>query len=154
MALPSCSLSVSSTFGHFGLLIRLVTPQSIALMKPLSTGLFSTSSGDCRSDVRVGMIVLVGSSTVQRFMLSGRVRKSIQIQAASCLSPCENATRLSPAIVVLHPASPSGSGAVAHLPSIFGNSSLSTPASHAPAMYMPTLPLANATRPSYELEFR
>src|SRR3954453_23261343 len=103
MALPSCSLSVSSHFGHFALLIRLVTPQSIALMKPARTGLFFTSSGDWSSDVRVGMIVLDGSSTVHRFMLSGRVRKSSQVHAASCLAPWENITRLSPAIVVLQP---------------------------------------------------
>ena len=41
-------------------------------------------------------------------------------------------------MVVLQPAVPSGSGAVAHLPSILGNSSLNVPANQAPAMYIPT----------------
>src|SRR3954451_1522266 len=148
MALPSWSLRICSTFGHFGLLMRLVTPQLISFTKPLRTGFFSARSGEFRSDVRVGMIVLFGSSTLHRFMFSGWLRNSIHVHAASWFLLAENSVRLSPAIVVLQPASPSGSGAVAHLPSIFGNSSLSTPASQAPAMYMPTVPLANATRPS------
>src|SRR5687767_15315098 len=86
-------------------------------------------------------------------MFSGRDRYSIHSHAASLLSPSKS-TSASPAIVVLQPASPSGSGAVAHLPSIFGNSSDSTPASHAPATYMPTVPRAKAMRPSYEFELR
>ena len=51
-------------------------------------------------------------------------------------------------MVVLQPAGPSGSGAVAHLPLISGNSVVSVPANQAPAMYMPTWPWAKATRPS------
>src|SRR5919202_4284238 len=86
-------------------------------------------------------------------MIWGAERNSIHFQAASLFLLCSKITSASPAIVVAHCLS-SGSGAAAHLPLISGNSLRSVPANQAPATYMATVPLAKATRPSYELELK
>src|SRR4051794_20484782 len=148
MALPSCSLSFSSILGQSGLAITLLTPHGIASAKPLRTGLDFCRSADSSSDVRGGSSVLPLLLNVHWATFSGLDRNSIHFQAASWFLPLLNSTRLSPAIVVAHPAEPLGSGAAAHLPLIFGNSPSRTPANQAPAMYMPTLPVAKDTRPS------
>src|SRR4051794_28089343 len=154
MALPRSWLSLSSTLGHLGLAITLLTAHFIWSAKPLSTGLSAVSSGDSSSDVRGGSKVLPLLLKVHCATFSGWERNSSHFHVASWFFPPLKSTRLSPAIVVAQPADPSGSGAAAHLPLIFGNSPSRTPANHAPAMYMATFPVANATRPSYEFELR
>src|SRR3954470_17671089 len=154
IALPSWSFSSCSMRGHFGFEIVFVTPHFIASAKPLRIGFFCTSSGDSRSDLRGGSSVLPFASNVHWERFSGRERYSSQSQAAALFFEPSKSTRLSPAMVVLQPASPSGSGAAAHLPLIFGNSVCNAPANHAPAMYIATFPCAKATRPSYEFELR
>src|SRR5215217_2915572 len=152
MALPSCSLSFSSIFGQSGFAITFETPQGIPSAKPFRIGLDFSTSPDSSSHVRGGSRVLPLLLYVDWATFARLDRYSMHFQAASWFLPLLKSTRLSPAIVVAHPAEPSGSGAAAHLPLIFGNSPSSTPANQAPAMYMPTLPVAKATRPS--LEFR
>src|SRR3989304_6746204 len=97
-----------------------------------------------------------GASSVPRFssrIFSGAETHSIHLKAASWFLLPENTTRWSDATVVAQRSS-CGSGAVAHKPVTSGNSVNNVPANHEPAMYMATSPLANATRPSHELEFK
>jgi len=98
--------------------------------------------------------VAVGVPKVHSFMLSGRDRNSIHSHAASLFLLLLVTTRLSPAMVVAQRAGPTGIGATLHLPVIFGNDCVISPPNQAPASYMATCPLANATRPSQELEAR
>src|SRR4051794_15571856 len=154
IALPRWSLSDSSIFGHFGLAITLATPHFIWSAKPLRIGFFSARRGEFSSDVRGGSVVPFGLPNVHFSMFAGVERNSTHFHAASCCLPPDGMTSVSPAIVVAQPWLPSGSGAAAHLPSSLGYSPVSVLANQAPAMYIATLPLANATRPSYEFELR
>src|SRR4051794_37831025 len=148
MALPSSWFSDFSTCGNLGFASGLSTPHFMRSANGFSTGLAWGRSGEFNRDARGGRSGPFADLQVQRARLSGRERYSIHLQAASDFLVCANITSESPAIVVLQPAVPFGSGAAAHLPSIFGNSECSVPANQAPATYIPTLPCANATRPS------
>src|SRR5215208_1089806 len=149
MALPSCLFSSSAASPQFLLLRLSATAQFIWSAKPSSHGLYFPSAGSSNRSLRGGRSVVVGDPYVHAFMLSGCVRYSIHSHAASWLSSL-NITRLSPATVVAHiPVGPEGSGATSHLPLICGNEDFISPPNQAPASYLATLPLANATRPSH-----
>jgi hypothetical protein len=151
MALPSSSFSAASISGYFGCSTVLTTAQAMSSANPCRNSLLcDVSWSDCSSESRGGRSVVVSSPIVQVVMFSGRDRNSIHIQAASCCSLSPSTMRLSPATVVAQPASPRGSGALAHFPSMSGNSRIVLPANQFPAMYMADFPLANVTRPSHE----
>src|SRR5215213_6465257 len=154
MALPSSVLRASEAYPQYVFLVGTFTEKFIWSAKPLSQGLYLPSSGSDSSDWRGGSSVAVGVPKVHSFMLSGRDRNSTHSQAASLFLLWLVTTRLSPAMVVAQRAGPAGSGATLHLPLIFGNDWAISPPNQAPAMYMPTLPVANAVRPSQELEAR
>src|SRR5919112_3375456 len=154
MALPSSVLRASEAWPQFGLVVVSLTAHFIWSAKPLSQGLYRPSWGSESSDWRGGSRVAVGVPKVHSFMFSGRDRYSIHSQAASLFLLWLVTTKLSPAMVVAQRAGPAGSGATLHLPLIFGNDWAISPPNQAPAMYMPTLPVAKATRPSQELEAR
>src|SRR3954451_19751840 len=147
MALPSWSLRMVSIRGYLGLETVLATPHDIRSAKGFRTGFALARSGLLISDFVVGSSV-PSVLYVHLAMLSGWERYSIHSHPASETFVLLNITSESPARVVLHPAAPLGGGAAAHLPLSLGYSSASVPANHAPAMYIATSPLANATRPS------
>src|SRR5689334_25017643 len=125
MACASASLSgPPSTSPQFLLLLRLVMPHFMLSAKPFSTGLFANTSGLFSSDVRGGSsdegCFLVPRSISAMFC--GAEMNSIHFHAASGFLLAAGITSTSPAIVVAHglPSSLVGSGAVAHLPVIFG----------------------------------
>ena len=153
IALPSWVFSSSAASLQFLLLRLSVTAQFIWSAKPFSHGLYLPRAGSFSRETRGGSSVVVGDPYVHAFMLLGCVRYSIHSHAASWFSSCPvadpaNITRLSPATVVAHPAGPAGIGATSHLPLMFGNDDFISPPNHAPASYIATLPVANATRPS------
>src|SRR4051794_6371956 len=125
MACASASLrGPPSTSPQFLLLDRFVIPHDMFSAKPWSTGKFANTFGSSSSDWRGGSsddgVFLVPMS--KRAMFCGAERNSIHFQAASCSLLWEKITSASPAIVVAQglPSSIVGSGAVAHLPLIFG----------------------------------
>src|SRR3954453_21187988 len=115
-------LSCSSILGNLGLATVLATPHSISFAKPSSTGLVLTKSGELSRDFSGGSSVPFGDLYVHVARFSGFSRYSIQSQAASGCLLFARSNSESPAIVVLQPAGPSGSGAVSHLPLILGSS--------------------------------
>src|SRR3954468_6111279 len=147
MALPSWSLRMVSIRGDLGLETVLATPHDIRSAKGFRTGFALARSALPISDF-VGGSCVPSVLYVQVARLSGCDRNSIHSHAASETFVWSNITSESPARVVLHPATPLGGGAAAHLPSSLGYSSASVPANQAPAMYIATSPLANAVRPS------
>src|SRR5439155_27219617 len=153
MALPSCVFSASEICGHFGLVRLSFTAQLICWAMSFSQGLNLPRSGSDSSDWRGGSSVVVFDPKVQVFMLAAEDRYSIHNQAASAFLVWLNTTRESPAMVVAHPAGPLGIGATAHLPLVcLGNEASISPPNQAPASYMATFPVANATLPSHEFE--
>src|SRR3954453_11775223 len=141
-------LSCSSILGNLGLATVLATPHSISFAKPPSTGLVLTKSGELSKDFSGGSSVPFSDLYVHVARFSFFCRNSIQSHAASGFLLFARRISESPAIVVLHPAGPSGSGAVLHLASVLGFSDWMVPAGHEPAMSRATLPCSKATRPS------
>src|SRR4051794_8664870 len=110
MALLSSSLSTVSTRGYLGLGTALATPHDIRSAKGFSTG-FSLARSALSRSAFVGGSCVPSVLYVQLARLSGCERNSIHSQAASETFVWLNITSESPAMVVLHPAAPSGSGA-------------------------------------------
>src|SRR3954453_12331229 len=125
MAWASASLSgPPSTSPQCLLSLVLRIPHFMLSANPASTGLFSNTFGSESSDCRGGSSD-DGAFFVPRLnsaMFCGADRNSIHFHAASAFLLCEKITSASPAIVVAQglPSSIVGSGAVAHLPVIFG----------------------------------
>src|SRR3954452_20594335 len=108
MALPSCSLRMVSIRGYFGLETVLATPHDIRSAKGFRTGFSLARSAPPSSDF-VGGSSVPSVLYVQLARLSGCERTCIHSHAASETFVLLNITSESPAMVVLHPATPSGS---------------------------------------------